>query len=59
MLKVDVLDVSRWVDLPLMVHFLLHVVDGQNLIDLVLTGLTGLTGLDLPVPGCGISLGGH
>ena len=51
MLKVDVLDINHWVGLPLMVHFLLCVVNDLNLIDLVLIGL------DLPDPDCGISLG--
>ena len=51
LLKVDVLDISRWVGLPLMVCFLLCGVNDLNLIELVLTGL------DLPDPNCGISLG--
>ena len=53
MLKVDVLDISHWVGLPLMVHFLLCAVNDLNLIDLVLTGL------DLSDPDYGISLGKH
>ena len=43
----EVLEASHSVDFPLMVRFLLPAINGLNLIDLVLTGLYGLTGLDL------------